>query len=126
MITLEELRVIREQRRLTKDEKQSYRYFWQESGLSKVAFCRQEQLSLSTFLSWFQTKKGICEESRPIANSSIGFLPVELKVKHSLENEISAPIKFQLPNGLSIEGRIKVCELKFWLKELNNAITPLC
>lgn len=115
-MTLEELRSARSHRRLSKEEKQAYIAYWSASGKSKRQFCVKESLSVSTFSSWFEGSK-----KTSIDSTSSGFVEVELKDTDAF-NPLETQLRFELPNGLSLEGNFKLSELKSWIKELSDAI----
>lgn len=120
-MTLEQLREVKKKRRLTKEEKASYREFWKDSGLSKKRFCEQEGLVLPTFLSWFS---GLATHSNKDKQEA-GFLPIQMVSTSSFPEDSGKQLVLSLPNGLTISGTFTRTELSLWLKELRDAVTSL-
>ncbi len=119
MLSLEELREVRSMRRLTKEEKQAYIEYWQTSNKSQRAFCEQEVLPLPTFNSWMKSlsRESLKEETKR------GFIAVEV---NAAKKEQRLALQFKLPNGLVIEGCFSLSEVRPFIKELSDGLTPLC
>jgi hypothetical protein len=115
-----ELRSLKKKRKLTKEERKNYISLWKSSGLSRAAFCREEELSPSPFFSWIKT-----EEPNP--HESGCFVPVVCNLNDaSLLPAAEKQLKIQFSNGVIIEGCFKRNELALWLKEVRDGLSSLC
>lgn len=113
-----ELRALKKERRLTKEERDRYITLWKSTGLSKSAFCKQEELAFSTFSSWLA--------SMASPKESGGFAPLICNLsKPSILPEPEKQLKILMPNGTMIEGCFKREELALWLKEVKNGFSSL-
>lgn len=61
-------------RTFTEYQKQQLLIEWQQSGLTKIAFCKEKQIKYYTFVSW----KSILPKKKSILSEN-SFLPVEIK-----------------------------------------------
>src|SRR5437870_4797327 len=61
---------------------------WQQSGLSKKEYCRQQQLNYLTFISWFQAKR----KSQTLSSPS--FIPLEVTSFSNIREQVFATLQF--------------------------------
>ncbi len=72
---------------------------WQQSGKTKIAFCKEEGLIKSTFYYWikkFQEPKHIVKKKKP------GFTPLILEQNH-LFNSKQPVLRINYSSGISID-----------------------
>jgi hypothetical protein len=81
------------QRRRTKEEMFPVIEAWQNSGLSKRAFCEEQGIVESVFFYW---SKKYREE-----NEQYGFIPLTVGASHSFTQSHS--IEIQYPNGVVLK-----------------------
>ena len=93
MLSLEELRAARKERRLTKEEKEAYRDYWQSSKENQRSFCKQEGLPLPIFNGWLKLLS-----CKPVKEDKISFIAAEVSTK-SAKQALSLALQFKLPNG---------------------------
>lgn len=78
------------QRRRTREEMFPIVESWQQSGLTKKAFCKEQGIIKSVFFYWYKKYR---EE-----NESGGFIPLNSGVSHAIAPGHS--IEIQYPNGI--------------------------
>lgn len=87
---------------------------WKVSGLSKAAFCRQENIDLKLFYHWSlkmaKTKKSLSPKLIPV-NIDIDSLNSKQQFQASFPNGVK--VKFPLPNDVDTLAKL--------IKELFNA-----
>ena len=86
----------RKMKSINKTRKQIYQivYQWQESGLSRQAFCEQENLSMVTFASWIKKER---EQAQPFTQSM-----VPLQIEEYLVPISHNGFEVEYPNGVRL------------------------
>lgn len=95
-------------RKWSKEEKLAHCKAWQQSGLSRSAFCRQENLSLPTLCSWLK-RQGLTKKS----STAMKFIAALRQEPPYKEEQI---LEVRLTNGLQCRfSRIinvkQICEV---------------
>ncbi len=67
---------------------------WQTSGLSQVAYCRQNNLNSKTFSNWLRAYR-----SQQVAAAAPSLIPIEIKS----EPPLSASLYLRCPQGYTLE-----------------------
>ena len=92
---------------------------WQESGLSQVKFCKQEELSAKVFCYWLRKYRSEKVSAVP-ANNTSAFIPVSLSGTGNNVRVLQPGQRIELffPNGvrLNCPVGIEVSQLKTLIK----------
>ena len=114
------LRVMRNNRKYSKEEMYLAIELWQESGLSQAKFCSCENLPVTTFSYWYRKYKKengfLVDKNKEALNS---FIPVKVSegVTSTLCNECYARIEISFPNGVQVS-----CPVGIDASQLKNLI----
>lgn len=91
------------QMKYSKQQKSHHIRAWQQSGLTKAAYCGQHNIPFSTFKNW---------HSRYISQSSASFIPIVVTDETRADDSIA----IHLPSGIRVN--IPVMQLTHVLKAL--------
>jgi hypothetical protein len=93
---------------------------WNQSGLSKIGFCKQNNISKSALYSWlnkFNNNNEVAEVNKNnIKSPSVKFLQIN-DVNKSLYHEDNA-LEIIVPNGIKIRVNASQSNLSVFLQEL--------
>jgi hypothetical protein len=70
---------------------------WQDSGSTKMAYCREYRLTYHQMVYWCSKRDGLSKHDEPTS----GFVPVSVS---SPVTSGSSQLSVRLPSGISIEG----------------------
>ena len=91
---------------------------WQASGQSRTAWCRENNLSRSTFRNWwqkYQEEYGLTETTKPVTlTDEPSFVPIDVAGRHSDQLLITYPngVQVNCPSGIS-HGQLRKLVMLF-------------
>ena len=93
---------------------------WQESGLTQVKFCKQEQLSAKAFCYWLRKYRSEKARAIPTTENNSAFIPVSLSGTSNIKPILQPGQRIELffPNGvrLNCPAELEVNQLKTLIK----------
>ena len=111
--------------RYSKEEKLTHLELWSESGLSKLAYCKEADLHYKTFLSWTEvgdvynkkSKKSPPKTMESEIGSPHSFIPLDIS-SSNMDSPTPSFIEITYPNGvrLSCPSTMELSVLKSLLK----------
>jgi len=108
-------------RNRTISEQKAFCDAWKQSGLSKIKFCRQSNISKSALYTWlnkFNFEVSKTNNGNDAQSASVKFLRVnDIDSSNSLRHETNA-LEITIPSGISIKANISQNNLNIFLQEL--------
>ena len=108
----------------TRAEQETFCKAWKQSGLSKVEFCKQNNISKSALYTWLSKFNGNSEvpeagNKNSIQSTAVKFLRINngINLDKVLHNANSA-LEIIMPNGISIKINLSQSNFNILLQEL--------
>ena len=106
----------------TIDEQKAFCNAWKQSGLSKIKFCKQNNISESALYTWlnkFNKNDAIAEtNNKTILPASVKFLRINNHISDSGSCSKSHALEIIMPNGIVIKTNPPQNNFNIFLQEL--------
>ena len=107
----------------TKAEQDGFCKAWKQSGLSKVEFCKQNNISKTALYAWlnkFSNNSGTLEaDSKNNAHATaVKFLRINSVNSDKVLHPASGVLEITIPNGISIKINLSQSNFNILLQEL--------
>lgn len=104
----------------TDEEQKAYCDTWKQSGLSKIKFCKQNNISESALYTWLKkfNNSAITADKNSVQSTPIKFLQINNIEPNSGVSHRECVLEITMPSGVSIRANTSQNNLSIFLQEL--------
>jgi hypothetical protein len=104
-------------------EQETFCKAWKQSGLSKVGFCKQNNISKSALYKWlskFNSNGEVPEgdNKSDIQSATVKFLQINDVNSDKVLHPVSSVLEITMPNGIGIKTNLSQSNFNIFMQEL--------